>query len=191
MARITITIALLMLVPVPEAAADSDGYFCTARGYLAYETRLSGTAGHQLHVVRFSGDTGIQAAPSVRLDEFQVHGMVCHPERVEIVAWKQTYSVDIASPEPKVTVRPAPFTADARIPNANLGHWAKELAIDLDAAAAPGEFELVIARASREVRGGIEHHTVTRIIRRDTRLFGGRIIESLLLFEGVFRETVD
>jgi len=54
-----------------------------------------------------------------------------------------------------------------------------------------------IARRLREVgddsvavAGGIEHYTVTELIRREPRP-GGRILTSQRLFEGIFLETVD
>jgi len=49
---------------------------------------------------------------------------------------------------------------------------------------------LVISRVSRPVAGGIEHYTVTELIRREPQP-GGRILASLRPFECMFVKTVD
>lgn len=188
-----VALAAFALFTPTAAEADSDGYFCVGRGYVAYESRFSPTAvAHQLHVVRFGTTIGIVADTPVSLDDFQVHGMICRPGVVELVGWSRTYSVDISEPDaPKVTSRAVAFNpADGR-PASNLGHWSKEQVIDLEADE-EGTFQLVIARVSQKVPGGIEHHTISRLIRRArTAPPGNQVVASLLLFEGVFRETAN
>jgi hypothetical protein len=174
------------------AYADSDFYYCAARGYLAYETRL-GTkpAKHELHIVRF-GNSGIVAAAPIVLDEFQVHGMTCSAGAVEVHGWERTYSVNIRNVmRPSITSRAVAF--DPKKPPAadNLGHLAKPGVIDLDADGS-GRFQLVIARVSHSPRaGGIEHHTVTRLVRRASNRPGSNIVSARQLFSGVFLETIN
>ena len=62
-------IAFAFCVP---SRADSDGSFCTSRGYIAYELRngiTPGVAGHVLKVVRFEPKRGIYGAGEVTLGE--------------------------------------------------------------------------------------------------------------------------
>jgi hypothetical protein len=83
--------ALAFCVP---SRADSDGCFCTSRGYLAYELRgaiTPGGAGHVLRVVRFESRRGIYVAGEVVLQDFQVHHMACTEDRVEISGWAEMF----------------------------------------------------------------------------------------------------
>jgi hypothetical protein len=192
MAKCVVAFAALALWTPAVAEADSDGYFCVGPGYVAYEFRFSvPPATHRLHVVRFSGASGIVPAAPVPLDDFQVHGMICHPRVVELVGWSQIHSVDITEPDrPKTTSRSDTFEPAQARPAANLGHLSKEQVIDLEADGRHGEFQLVIARVSRKVPGGVEHYTHSRLIRRAPPASpGSQIVASLTLFEGVFRET--
>ncbi len=190
---VVIVSAIVFLLPA-SAAADSDGYFCTGRGYLAYETRFATTPSrHELHVVRFSTTRGIVADQPVILDDFQVHGMRCLPSKVELVGWTMTYSVDISGSrqQPPRTVESGLRGVDQGKATDNLGRLSKPQVVTLEA---DGEdrFQLVIARVSQRVSGGLEHHTVSRLIRRGaTRRPGREILDSLQLFEGVFLETID
>ena len=174
------------------AYADSDFYYCAARGYLAYETRL-GTkpAKHELHIVRF-GTTGIVAAAPIVLDEFQVHGMTCRAGAVEIHGWERTYSVTIRNVmRPSITSRAVAFDPQKSPAADNLGHLAKPGVIDLEADGS-SRYQLVIARVSHSPKsGGIEHHTVTRLVRRASNRPGSNIVSSRQLFAGVFLETIN
>ena len=190
----TAALTVFLLLPV-AASADSDGYFCIGRGYLAYETRFTAAeAGHQLHVVRFSTAGGIVAARPVPLEDFQVQRMTCRADAVELVGWNAVYSVDLSDPErPQTAIRSALFDHAQAAPAQNLGPWAREQVVNLEAAdTAPGLFQLVIARVSRRVAGGVEHYTITQIVRRASAGSpAGEFAASLKLFDGVFRETVD
>jgi hypothetical protein len=72
----------------------------------------------------------------------------------------------------------------------NSGNWSRERVIDLEAEGQPGEFQLVISRASRRAAAGIEHYTVKQFIRRETKP-DGRILAVQKIFEGVFLETIN
>lgn len=193
MRKITV-VALLFLGLSAVAAADSDGYFCVGRGYLAYETDSSAASdAHQLHVVQYSATDGIVHLPPITLEDFQVHGMNCHPTEIEVQGWKTIYSVDITDPtEPTVSSRPGSLADERPLPGQNLGHWAREQVISLEAEdAAPGEFLLVISRTSRRIEGGVEHYTFTELIRRAHPPGFATITQSSRLFTGIFLETVD
>ena len=192
--RTGVLVALAVAMLPSKALADSDGYFCVGRGYLAYERRFAAApARHQLQVVRFGGTRGIVADAPVLLDDFQVHGMRCTSQRVEIVGWHTTYLVDVSGSASPVAVeqRGVSNGTTPTSPPANLGHWAQPSVLSLEA---EGDdlFQLVIARTSQRVSGGVEHHTVTRLIQRRVHGPPGQeIAGSLQVFEGVFRESID
>ena len=177
--------------PPASVFADSDGYFCVGHGYVAYERRLPTTpVTHSLHVVRF-GPAGLMAAPPLALDDFQVHGMACRRDAVELLGWNTAYLVDISDPaHARVTSRAAAFDPTQSTPAENLGLWAKATVIDLPVEGS-SRFQLVISKVSQRVSRGIEHHIVSRLIRRGPNAGGTGIMESMTLFEGVFRETVN
>lgn len=186
--RIPLPIVIMVMCLVTASVhADSDGYFCTGRGYLAFETRL-GTppAKHELHIVRFSTAEGIILLPAVELDNFQVHGMRCRVNEIDVVGWNRTYTVNLA--DQSIASRAGGAESGTTTRGDNLGHWSRPTVLELDAAGAD-RFQLVIARVSDGSKaGGIEHHTVSRVVHR--RRHGEQIIRSLQLFEGVFHETV-
>jgi hypothetical protein len=190
--RRTIAILFLAVLLTPTiAVADSDGYYCVGRGYIAFETRFSTPAsGHLLYVVRFSRSQGIVALSPIALDDFQVQGMTCGPTAVALTDGTTRYAVNLAElGRPVVTTEAMPFDPKTPTP-ANLGHWARDTVIDLEGDGPPGQFQLVISRVSRTITGGIEHYTFSRLVRRDPKP-GGFILESASLFEGIFLESVD
>jgi hypothetical protein len=189
MARLTLWMTALILGLPAFAYADSDGFFCAGRGYLAYETHFTaGASEHVLHVVRFSRTDGIAQEQRIHLADFQVHGMSCSEGRIELAAWSTRYFVDLSVPDqPRIGWENAAFDSQ-RTTQTNLGNWSREGVIDLVSDGQLGEFQLVIIRVSRRVAGGIEHYTVTQLIRRETRL-GGRILSAQKIFEGIFLET--
>ena len=189
----TILMLAGLVVCLPRIAyADSDFYYCATRGYLAYETRL-GTKPlkHELHIVRF-GSRGIVAAAPIPLEEFQVHGMTCRAGVVEIHGWERSYAIDISNAmRPAVKSRAVAFDPQKSPAAENLGHLAKPGVIDLEGDGS-SRFQLVIARVSHSPRsGGIEHHTVTRLVRRASNRPGSAIVSARQLFAGIFLETIN
>lgn len=188
--RICYAIAIVAMGALAQPVrGDSDGYFCTGRGYIAYETQLVSPSGkHELHIIRFSTAEGITAIPAVELDRFQVHGMRCHQDEVELVGWNETFTVDLS--DTTVTSRAGGAAGRRNGATQNLGHWSRPQVVELEACGAD-QFQLVIARFSDGGKNkGIEHHTVSRVIQRRPEV-GGEIVHSLQLFEGVFHETID
>jgi hypothetical protein len=124
---ITRALGVLLLATLLRPAvahADSDGYYCTGPGYLAYEMRFSQAPGkHLLHIVRFSHDTGIVRLPPVLLDDFQVHAMTCGADQNVVDGWAHRYTVSLLpSGTPRVAVGAlpaghpeAPFRDTARL----------------------------------------------------------------------------
>jgi hypothetical protein len=180
----------LLALPVP-AIADSDGYYCTAQGYVAYQLRApDGT--HSLHLVSFSTRTGIRRHSPIRLADFQVHAMTCRAGAVELEGWTEGYTINITdSQNTTITQRATRFDPKVSGPTPNLGHWSKGGVVDLRSDEASDEFQLLIARVSRPIRGGIEHYTVTELIWRHAGPGLPSLRQTERLFAGVFRETID
>lgn len=191
MRKILIAWSLATLSLPASALADSDGYYCVGRGYLAYETRFSENPGqHLLHIVQWSRARGMVRLPPIPLEEFQVHAMRCQPTAVELDGWTVGYSVSLSDPgRPGVTTYST--TRDSsRGGTANLGRLAREGVVDLESDGSPGEFQLVIARVSRAVKGGLEHYILTRLIHRYPQSGDEGIVASLKIFEGMFFEPI-
>ena len=193
MRKIVIAITLTILCRPAVALADSDHYYCTGRGYIAYETRLGQTpAGHRLHIVQFSRARGIVKLAAIPIEDFQVHAMRCRGSMVELEGWTTGYDVDFSNPgRPMVTGRPTAFAPTQPAAQLNLGHWAKAGVIDLDGDGSPGEFQLVIAQVSHPLNRGIERFTTSELIRRNRASGPSELLDSVRLFQGVFLETVD
>jgi hypothetical protein len=67
--------------------ADSDGYFCASKTYLAYELRQGITpcvTGDVLKLVRLERERGIQMGGDVTLPDFQVHTLTSGEDSIEI-----------------------------------------------------------------------------------------------------------
>jgi len=189
MTRTLAVLAALVVLRPAAAVADSDGYYCAGPGYLAYEMRFSQGSGHRLYVVRFSRAEGIRPPMEVPLDDFQVQRMTCGADEVALVGGGRRYVVTLsASGVPRVTAASAERVPPG--PLANLGHWAAPEIVDLPSDGRPGEFQLAIARISRQTPVGVEHLTFTSLIRR-AESPEAPLLESVRLFEGVFLETVD
>jgi hypothetical protein len=80
-----------------DSLADSDGYYCAADGYLAYEFSFSKyrSSEHVLTIVFFDDVPGRIEPVDVPLDAFQVHGMRCTADAVELLAFTALYRIDL------------------------------------------------------------------------------------------------
>src|ERR1700720_3365600 len=90
-----LTLLVVLLASATQSRADSDAYFCTSKGYLAYETRKGvtpGAVGHVLKVVRFEPKRGIYLASEVTLLDFEVYHMICSEDRIEISGWRNIFT---------------------------------------------------------------------------------------------------
>ena len=191
MQRPSILCSLLLLSAPAVAAADSDGYYWSGKGYLAYETRWAAdSATHLLHIVRFSTATGIVRSPPIHLEDFQVHGMTCRDSVVEVHGRSKAYTVDFSNPaKPSIQGVARPFDPNGASVATNLGHYAKPGVLDLSPMQPLQGFQLVISRTSRTVVGGVEHFTQTDLVWRDRSRTMDGLRGSERLFVGVRLET--
>jgi hypothetical protein len=158
--------ATVLLFP-SLAHADSDGYYCIGPGFVAYEMSFSAAAsGHWLHIVRVSTEKGIVRLPPIALPEFQVHGMTCRENGVDLDGWTTRHGVTLDSNgQATITstaVEPSPKGAQQQ----NLGMGARPGITDIRSDGFQGEFQLVIAEAVRTTSRGAERFTVSQIWRR-------------------------
>jgi hypothetical protein len=95
--RIFSFMAATMLFVPAVAYADSDGYFCTGQGYLAYQFGLAPppVGPHRLHVIDLRGPSGIPKPVALDLPQFQVHGMICGDSWVDIASFTSIYRVTL------------------------------------------------------------------------------------------------
>ena len=132
-----------------SARADSDGYFCTSKGYLAYELRegiTPGVVGHLLRVVRLDSQNGIHNAGEVTLRDLQIHMMTCREQRIEIAGFGTVRhgdppltrcAIDIGNSQKEIRI--SECTDDATLGEdwrkvvgpepPNLGQWARAKSI--------------------------------------------------------------
>jgi hypothetical protein len=110
--RITSLVALLILGPagLGVAYADSDGYYCVGRGYLAYQFGMAPqpVAPHRLYVLRVGTSSGIPEPVAIELPQFQVHGLHCGEGWVDVAAFTAIYRVtlDETAKPTRYAVRP-------------------------------------------------------------------------------------
>ncbi len=177
------------------ARADSDGYFCVGRDYLAFELRgglsSEGTA-HVLRVVRF-GSQGIRLAGEVLLEDFQPHRMVCGDEQVRIGGFSSRpveYVIDVPSgAAPRVAhVVTNPQWAVQRTELRNLGAWSSSGTVALPSTDPSHTFHLVMTETEERLGDEILHHKRTEMVMTDRE---GKIRQRLELFSGHRVETID
>lgn len=79
------------------AYADSDGYYCTGRGYLAYQFGMAPkpVAPHRLYVISTRGPQGIPEPAVLELPQFQVHGMLCGEGWIDVASFTAVYRVTL------------------------------------------------------------------------------------------------
>jgi hypothetical protein len=202
-------IALLSLLSC-AAAADTDGAFCTAKGYLAYEVRPANAYGvpeHVLHVIRFDAENGIYEAGQVKLDSFQVHGLTCGADRVEISGWGagfESYSIAVPPPGTKAVAGgsgasalqvldhhsdaqakfdPAKDTPEPRwFWHEPLGSYA------LESVGGDDQYFLVIRGSDKAARDEIAHNRIATVVEKKQ---GGSILHSLRVYRHARMETID
>jgi hypothetical protein len=170
-AAILVTLFLACALPL---FADSDGYYCTSNGYLAYELReglTPGIKGHVLRVMRYEAGRGIYVAGEVVMKDFQPHGMACNADRVEIVGWGRIFVKYVVETIPTQGVRTAEYSDDANrkfdsrsepTEPPNLGRCAKVGAVRLNSSDPDHSYELITTRSTSKVKGA-DTNTVSEV----------------------------
>jgi hypothetical protein len=179
--------------------ADSDGFFCTSRGYIAYELRhgiTPGVSGHVLKVVRFEPKRGIYSAGEVALQDFQVHRMTCGRDRVEISGWGsifKKYTIGMAGQE---TLNVIGYTEDPtrRFDAAKDGAEPLQFGsaqpgpLALESLDPDHKYTLLLGASEKTVEGGVEHHRKAELLQTEPQ---GTVSQRLVLYESELLETID
>jgi hypothetical protein len=94
-----VTLILSIAAASPALHADSDGYYCVGRDYLAYQLGLAAPplASHRLYVVRLAGEQAMSAPAVIDIPQFQVHGMLCDQTSIELESFDGIYKVHLDS----------------------------------------------------------------------------------------------
>lgn len=192
-------LAVVLVFSVPSRA-DSDGYFCTSKGYLAYELRegiTPGVVGHELKVVRFEPQRGIHTAGGATLRDFQVHTMTCGGQSIEITGYGTVPSgdppltkcvIEIASPRKDVSI--VECTEDPTLQHdwrkegpapPNLGRWGRTGSIPLESLDPDHKYQLLLNFSSKKVgENSWEVHRKTELIQVDTQ---GSVSQRFVVYE--------
>jgi hypothetical protein len=185
------------LLAASAVRADSDGTFCVAEGYVAYELREGSApeAHHALHFAFVARPDGAPDSASVSLPDFQVHGMRCEPQRVVILGFDQIHEIALPHGEPPRLASAAPYTS-SRIPavyraeSLSLARQSRVVPIPSPRPARRYELRIgvrVIDAASSP--DGAIHYEITGTL-AETDL-EGRLLRERLLYTGEAMETVD
>jgi len=178
------------------AHADSDGYYCMGRGYLAYQFGLAPlpVAPHRLYVIRTRGPEGIPDPVALELPQFQVHGMLCGDGWVDVASFAAIYRVMLDKSDRPVGFEVRRFPDGQRLPQEfgpsqlqNLGSpsggraYLKPVRVRLSAKERGGEYLLeVVAKAIEPVKE-CELSITSRVVETDSR---GRQISERIIFQG-------
>lgn len=202
-------IAALGFLSCP-AAADEDGAFCTAKGYIAYEVHATSSYGvpqHVLHIVRFEVEHGIYEAGEVTLNSFQVHGLICTPDRVEISGWGngfEHYMIGVPPPSGRINNSLAPrqglhvlehhsdpaakFDPSKDTPEPQWLWHEPVGAHPLGVVGRDRQYFLVIAGADESGKGVIKHRSTATLVEENQ---DGISLHTLPLYQHVDIETID
>jgi hypothetical protein len=190
LARCVLCALTVTFIP-SAAAADSDGYFCSAPGVIAFDSFIPGEPGRLIKIVRFDAAGGIQPEEEIRIsDDFQTHGMVCRRGTVEVYSWDHVYVLDTSVPlASKLREKRSSVYGRTAPGQRNLGNFSRRAeVIVLESSSDEDRFELVIARGGFLVKGkGGRTYTSTDLVHR----VDDQIKEHRRLFFGVRQETVD
>lgn len=191
-------VALVVVgVALPGVAyADSDGYYCTGRGYLAYQFGMAPkpVAPHRVYVVSTRGPQGIPEPAVVELPQFQVHGMLCGDGWIDIASFTTVYRVTLDNNDRPVRYEvqgshegqaiPQPFI---RSQFQNLGAlggaraYSKPIRTSLAVKALGGEYALEIIATAIEPVKACEVSVTSRIVETDG---SGREVGARIIFQG-------
>lgn len=100
------------------ASADSDGYYCIGRGYVAYQFGMAPlpVAPHRLYVLRIGTTTGIAEPVALELPQFQVHGLRCGEGWIDVAAFTAIYHVTLDENTRPTRYEVRPFAEGQKIP---------------------------------------------------------------------------
>jgi hypothetical protein len=188
---------VLFGLAVPAVAyADSDGYYCTGRGYLAYQFGMAPmpVAPHKVNVISLRGPQGIPEPAVLELPQFQVHGMLCGDGWIDIASFTTVYRITLDVNDRPVRYEERGSLKGQPIPQAfiqsqfqNLGPlggakaYVKPIRTALGVRPLGGEYVLEVIAKAIEPAKACEVSVISRIVETDS---GGQEVSARLIFEG-------
>jgi hypothetical protein len=176
--------------------ADSDGYYCVGRGYLAYQFGMAPqpVAPHRLYVVSTRGPKGIPEPAVLALPQFQVHGMSCGEGWIDVASFTAVYRITLDKNDRPVRYEMRGSLEGQPIPQPfilsqfqNLGSssggraYLKPIRTSLAEKALGGEYILEVTAKAIEPVKQCEVSITSRIVETDR---AGREIGRRIIFEG-------
>jgi len=194
--RLLFTLAFFAVAVVfsASARADSDGYFCTWKGYVAYELRqgiTEGVVGHKLRVVRIEPDRGIYVAGEATLLDFEVYHLACSQDRIEISGWHNVvtkYVIDLLPSGELKTVGPTEYpnlrwqdaAKDGPEPP-SLALFGPNNPLPVESLDPEHDYKLLRDMSKEESKyGANEWHIKSELVQLDKR---GNVLQRLVLYE--------
>lgn len=211
--RLTAVSLFTLLVLSVPAHADSDGCYCTSKGYIAYELRAAIRqtldpngetlkSPHVLRVVRMNEE--ISEEGEVGLQDFQVHELHCAADTVTIAGYDKTwmkYVVDISLPGRLLITEHVeesrdqhPLVPGSRGPTQLIGR-SPEQVITVVSTDPQSTYQLVIMHSGKandlgtdKRQRGFEYENRAELRRLDSH---GTVLQRLLLYHDHFTEFGD
>lgn len=184
------------------AFADSDGYYCTAPGYLAAEFRKFSTPEiknpHVLKIVTFAEGLDPRWSGEVSLEDFQTHKLICTPNGGIMIEGVADHGRGLVTYEIKIDFQGLPSIQSVKS-DPNYVFQAKDGPPNLALAAPTGTVPLTAASGTqrfqlRFIRGAFRREGDMRLQDRQTLLEQldehGTVIRSLVIFHGTDIETL-
>ena len=194
---LTLAAVVLTTLAVPGVAyADSDGYYCTGRGYLAYQFGMAPKpiAPHRVYVISTRGPQGIPEPAVLEMPQFQVHGMVCGDGWIDIASFTTIYRITLDKNVRPVTYEERGSRQGQPIPQAfiqgqfqNLGPlggaraYVKSIRTSLGVKPSGGDYVLEITAKAADPVKACEISVTSRIVETDA---AGQEVSARILFQG-------
>ncbi|HWZ81984.1 MAG TPA: hypothetical protein VNW47_05140 [Terriglobales bacterium] len=184
---------VVTVLTLASAARAQSAYFCTQKGYLAYDTRTEftpGAEGHVLRLIRFEPERGIFLAGDVELPPlFTLYHVICTQDRVTVTGFLNVvskYVIDLGESRPALlssttdsgqtwseAAREGPQPTD-------LGIFGRVPPLPLGSDDSQHEYRLVRSSSTSQTKQGPERHIKSEIVRLD---IAGTILQRFVLYE--------
>jgi len=196
-----VTLLVVLVVFASTSRANAHAYFCTFKGYLAYEATEGTTprvVGHVLRVVRLEPQRGIYLAGEVTLPEwFSVYHLTCNEDRIELLGtyasppwWSRVvtkYIADISKSSDVRIIGPIEYPGlswsdaakDGPVPG-DLGIFGRVAPLPLESSDPGHEYQLLRNISGRQTKQGWESHTKSEVVQRDLK---GKVLQRFVLYE--------
>jgi hypothetical protein len=179
-------VLLLCLFTVPPASADSDSFYCTGKGYIAFDLRSFIHPGlnspHVLRLFRFDAEHGIFKGGEWPMKDFQIHAMWCTRDRIVVAGTEDArYVFDISGHEDR-----SPSTVDDKNVASLEGQlgWSIAGVKALESSDPQHEYQLVLSSSTKDS----EVTCTAELLRIDSHQ---KVSQRVLLYERRYTEAAD